>query len=250
MFDILTTSQLATFCAVLVIAYIVFGVAGFGGALVATPLLAHFLPLATIIPLFAGIDLFASVSNVIRDGTSADRKELSRLVPLMLIGIAFGVEVLLSAPPQVMLLLLGIFSVTYTGSQLLGLIRPRKFPDWSVVPFGLIGGVTGALFGSGGFIYAIFLAQRTKDQQSLRVTMTSIIAISTFTRVGFFAAQGVYADTKLRWLMLLAVPAMLVGVNVGRTLSIRLPQKQFRIFMNVLVCCSGIVLLIRWASGH
>jgi uncharacterized membrane protein YfcA len=37
----------------LVVAYIIFGIAGFGTALVAAPVLAHALPIASVVPLSA-----------------------------------------------------------------------------------------------------------------------------------------------------------------------------------------------------
>ena len=46
-------------------AYIVFGIAGFGTALVAGPVLIHFMPLATLIPLLVVLDFIAAFGNLL-----------------------------------------------------------------------------------------------------------------------------------------------------------------------------------------
>lgn len=80
----------------LLCAYIIFGIAGFGTALVASPMLALFIPIAKIVPLLALMDLFAALINVSRDGHNADRAELRRLVPVMILGSLVGAAILLT----------------------------------------------------------------------------------------------------------------------------------------------------------
>ncbi len=46
-------------------AYIVFGIAGFGTALVAGPVLIHFMPLSRIIPLLVLLDFVAAFGNLL-----------------------------------------------------------------------------------------------------------------------------------------------------------------------------------------
>ena len=47
----------------LVVAYIIFGIAGFGTALVAAPVLAHAMPIASVVPLLALLDFGAATLN-------------------------------------------------------------------------------------------------------------------------------------------------------------------------------------------
>ncbi|WP_172705825.1 TSUP family transporter, partial [Variovorax paradoxus] len=108
-----TPLQLLAICAGIVAAYVIFGIAGFGTALVAGPVLAQFVPVATVVPLLALLDFVAAVVNVSRDAGAADRAELRRLVPLMAFGSLVGAALLLLGRPQAMLLALGIFAVAY-----------------------------------------------------------------------------------------------------------------------------------------
>ncbi|PRP72081.1 permease [Chromobacterium amazonense] len=230
------------------IAYVIFGVAGFGTALVASPVLANFIPVPQIVPLLALMDMFAALSNIAKDGRKADVAELKRLIPLMVAGSLIGAAILLKTRPDVLLLALGVFVVAYSLYSLSGLSPNRQFHPRAAAPFGLIGGVFSALFGSGGFIYAIYLSGRIERKEHLRITQTTLIGLSTLTRVVLFAIAGVYMDSSLLLLALILAPAMLCGVFVGRHITLRLTREQFIRVINTVVLFSGIFLLARYFS--
>lgn len=230
----------------LLFAYIVFGIAGFGTALIASPVLALYIPIAKIVPLLALMDLCAALANISRDGRNADWGELRRLIPLMVIGSLIGAAVLLTTRPDRLLLALGIFVVCYSTYALSGLKPARTFSPTLAIPFGAVGGVFSALFGSGGFIYAIYLGGRLKDKNAMRMTQTTLIGLSTLTRVVLFALAGVYLDSSLLWLALFLVPGMLIGVAVGRRLTLKMSREQFLKFINLVVLASGLMLIIRY----
>lgn len=94
-----------------VIAYLIFGVAGFGAALISTPVLAHGLPVATIVPLLALLDCVASTINGVRQSDRLAKDEIIWLVPLMVVGSVAGIYLLLVIPPRPMMLALGVFVV-------------------------------------------------------------------------------------------------------------------------------------------
>lgn len=229
-------------------AYVVFGIAGFGTALIASPILALFIPISKIVPLLALMDLSAALVNISRDGSKADWTELKRLVPLMVIGSLIGAAILLKAKPDVLLLALGVFVVGYCIYSLSGLQTNRNFSSILSIPFGAVGGVFSALFGSGGFIYAIYLGGRLRDPDALRITQTTLIGLSTLTRVGLFLIAGVYLDPSLLLLALLLAPSMLVGITVGRRLTLNMPRERFIKIINVVVLASGLMLIFRYFS--
>ncbi|WP_277962872.1 sulfite exporter TauE/SafE family protein [Pseudomonas sp. RIT-To-2] len=234
--------------AALLCAYIIFGIAGFGTALIASPVLVLYIPIAKIVPLLALMDLCAALVNVSRDGRKADWRELRRLVPLMVVGSLIGAAILLKARPDILLLALGIFVVGYSLYSLSGLKPDRTFSPASAIPFGSVGGVFSALFGSGGFIYAIYLSGRIKDKNAMRITQTTLIGLSTLTRVVLFALAGVYLDSSLLWLALFLAPGMLLGTAIGRRLTLKMSREQFLKLINVVVLASGVALIIRYFS--
>ena len=97
----------------LIAAYIIFGIAGFGTALIAAPLLAHVMPVTAIVPLLAILDCLAAIAMGVRLGDKVAKDELVRLVPLMIVGSLIGTYLLLIIPPRPMMLALGVFVVAY-----------------------------------------------------------------------------------------------------------------------------------------
>lgn len=163
--ETLTLSSYLVLAVTLLVAYVIFGIAGFGTALVASPVMALYIPVAQIVPLLALLDMCAAIINVSRDGRNAQWSELKRLVPLMIIGSLLGAAILLKTRPEILLLALGIFVVVYALYSLSGLKPARQFSPRAAVPFGLVGGIFSALFGSGGFIYAIYLSGRVEKKR-------------------------------------------------------------------------------------
>ena len=94
---------------VIVAAYLVFGIAGFGTALISAPLLAHAVPVGRLIPVLALLDFVAAVTNVIKDRHKADYREVSLLIPCMVMGSLAGAWLLLTLQPRILLLALGSF---------------------------------------------------------------------------------------------------------------------------------------------
>lgn len=194
------------------------------------------------------MDLCAAVINVSRDSSKADWSELKRLVPLMVVGSLIGATLLLNAKPDVLLLALGVFVVGYCIYSLRRRQTNRQFSPMLSIPFGAVGGVFSALFGSGGFIYAIYLGGRLRDPDALRITQTTLIGLSTLTRVGLFVIAGVYLDPSLLLLALVLAPGMLIGIAVGRRLTLNMSRERFIKLVNVVVLASGLMLIIRYFS--
>lgn len=230
----------------LLCAYIIFGIAGFGTALIASPVLAMFIPVAKIVPLLALMDLFAAVINVVRDGRKADWNELRRLVPMMILGSLVGAAILLTTRPEFLLPALGLFVIGYSLYSLSGLTPDRAFSHTAAYPFGSVGGVFSALFGSGGFIYAIYLSGRLANKEAMRITQTTLIGLSTLTRVVLFSLAGVYLDISLLWLALVLAPGMLIGIALGRRLTLNMSRDQFLKLIHLVVLASGLALIVRY----
>jgi uncharacterized membrane protein YfcA len=61
----------------LVVAYVIFGIAGFGTALVAAPVLAHTMPIASVVPLLALLDFARRRSTASSSATRSRRPSSS-----------------------------------------------------------------------------------------------------------------------------------------------------------------------------
>lgn len=225
--------------------YLVFGVVGFGTTLVAAPLLAHALPLSTIIPALALTDMVAAQSNGWKLNAFIDRAEFKRLILPMLAGSALGVTILLGVALRWLMLALGVFVVLYALHGLRPRAQPRQWsPRWAWV-FGAAGGVLSALFGAGGWVYSIYLTGRLDDPMRIRATQTSVLMVSSFMRVCLFLIAGRYFDTSLLWLAAMWLPAMLIGLLVGNRIAMRLDRNRFLRTLHAALLLTGASLTIR-----
>lgn len=233
----------------LVAAYIIFGIAGFGTALVAAPVLAHVMPVSAIVPLLAILDCLAAISMGVRLGNKVAKDELIRLVPLMIVGSIIGTGLLLIIPPRPMMLALGIFIVAYALYSLWAPPPAGAIGRAWVLLFGPVGGIFGAMFGSGGFIYAMYLGRRLSDKDAIRATQSALIGLSTFTRVIVFAGAGLYRDWSLLVLAACLVPAMAAGIYAGHHVTLRLTREQFLRVLYFVLIGTGATLIVRMLAG-
>lgn len=230
-------------------AYLVFAIAGFGTALVAGPVLIHFMPLSRIIPLLVMLDFLAAFSHLLPSRQSVVRSELLRMVPCMAVGCTLGVLFLLNLKSDVLLLLMGLFLIGYSIYSLAVKVRPAQLSAGWSIPMGTVGGLFGALFGSGGFLYAIYLNGRLTDKTQARATQNALISCSTIVRLSLFVITGVYAQISLLLLAVCLLPAMIVGSWVGRHLVVRLSREMFVRLVTWMVLISGITLIARYLAG-
>lgn len=232
----------------LVVAYTVFGMVGFGTTLVSAPILAHVLPLSTVVPALALSDFIASLTNGFRLGAHVQRAELLRLVPPMVVGSALGAWLLFAVPVKTMMLLLGVFVVLYALNGL----RPKQpapplSPSWAWW-FGGAGGVLSALFGAGGWVYSIYLVRRLDDPQQVRATQTAVLMVSSTIRVGLFLITGTYFYTLLLLLVLAVLPAMWLGLYLGHRINLKLDRQRFLLVLYGVLLLTGSSLLWRALS--
>lgn len=230
------------------LAYIVFGIAGFGTALVAGPILIQFMPLSKIIPLLVLLDFVAAFGNWLPSRRDVAKSELLRLLPCMAVGCTLGVVFLLNLKSDLLLLLMGLFISTYAVYSLAVKTRPAQMAAGWSVPMGTVGGLFGALFGSGGFLYALYLNSRL-PKEAARATQSALISCSTVVRLSLFLVAGVYAEWPLLVLAVCLLPAMVLGLWVGRRLTLRLSREAFVRMVTWLVLASGVALIGRYLSA-
>jgi uncharacterized membrane protein YfcA len=241
----LGAAGLAAIPLIVLAAYTVFGLTGFGSSIIAAPLLAHLFPLSFVVPLQLTLDFTAAVTLGTRVRAQVDRKELAWLLPFMLLGIALGVTLLVNLPRRATLAALGAFVLTY---GLVGLFVRAPRVAWGRgwgVPVATFGGVVSALFGTGGPVYVIYLSRRIADPGVLRATITAVILLSAIARLVLFAIAGLLAQPGLLALAALLVPVMAGGVALGARLHRRLAPARVRKAVQGLLVASGLSLVVR-----
>jgi uncharacterized membrane protein YfcA len=151
--------------------YLIFACTGFGASLITVPVLAHFLPVPFVLAVSVLLDVAASLAVGARFRRDADRSELAWLAPFAVLGNILGVTLLVGLPRRASIAGLGAFCLAYGFWSLARASRTTVASrGWAPVA-GLAGGITGALFGSGGPPYVIYLTRRLGEPERLRATI-------------------------------------------------------------------------------
>lgn len=229
--------------AVLFFAYLVRGVAGFGSALIAVPMLALILPLTIVVPLVVFLDYLGSASQGMNNRESIRWKEILPLLPFTLIGVAVSLYVMDSVKPEMLSLALGGFVIIFAVYQLLP-TNPGQASRKISAPTGFLGGFVGTLFGTGGPFYVIYLNLRHLDKTSFRATFAAVFLIDGAMRLGGYAIKGFYTMEMLAY-MALAVPVAGLGLFFGGKIHTALGRDTFVRLISVLLLGSGTALLMK-----
>ena len=241
----MSTEHLVFASITLLVAYFIRGVSGFGSGLIAIPVLALWLPLTFVVPLMLLLDFSASILLSGVNLRQVNWREVRTLIPLSIIGIALGTYLLTSMPLQPMLITLAIFVAIFGIRSLLNLQGDNVISRWWAIPAGLSGGTIGALFGTGGPPYIIYLGHRISDKTALRATFSGLILVEGTLRISSFAYAGLFSDTRLLWSYLVAMPIVAIGLTLGNRAHIGLTREQMMRIIGILLLGSSVSLLFK-----
>ncbi|HEX6004802.1 MAG TPA: sulfite exporter TauE/SafE family protein [Burkholderiales bacterium] len=225
-------------------ANVVFGITGFGLGLITIPLLAHLFPVKFVIPMIVLLDVVASLRQATKLRGGVFRGELIPLLPFMLAGMVAGAFLLVRLPAEVLLLALGVFVFAYGCYYVLRRGSSFRLARWSVVPIGLFGGTTSAVFGIGAPLYIMYLNGRGATPDHIRATMPVIFCFTTVGRIILFVVAGLFTGEMLLTAALLA-PMMLLGLYVGNRLHVNLSRETMVRIIGALLVASGASLVVR-----
>lgn len=231
---------------VLLLAYFVRGISGFGSGLIAVPLLALRFPLQEVVPFMLIADFSASALVGGVTFKHVDWPEIRRLLPLSLIGVVAGASLLVSLSPTILLTVLALFILAFALRSLL--LRPGTFQPISThwaYPAALTGGAVGALFGTGGPPYVIYLSHRIKDKSILRATLTGLFFMEGLIRIVTFLIIGLLHGSEVWLNCLFAAPIILSALYAGSHVHARLSNSQMAQLIGVLLLVSSASLLLK-----
>lgn len=231
--------------AVIAAGYTVLGVTGFGSALLIVLVLAHWLPLAEVVPAILLLDVFACVLLGALSFRSVAWRELAALVPGMLAGAAVGVILPSHVPASLLLGVLGALILLFALRGLLLARLPVLATRRLAAPAGLAAGMIETLFGVAGPVVVMYLGGRLGDPAVMRPTIAvAIVAASTTALV----AIGTHSPMPSGdWIALLGAGAAIVPVALwaGSRIARRLRPAAVVRLIHLLLLASGGSLLAR-----
>jgi uncharacterized protein len=237
--------ELAALGAIAFAGALVFGLTGFGSALITIPLASHLVPLPFALALFALADLVSAFGVGLENPRNAVRAEWTRLVPMILAGTAVGVTALVNLPRAVGMLLLGVFVLSFALYSLMRRPGSRVISARWAWLAGFAGGITSSLFGAGGPPYAIYLSQRGLTKEQFRATLGFATMTSISLRVAAFLVTGLLLDARVWIAAAVAAPCAFAGIAVSRRVFRLISRDALLRAVTVMLLASGASLVVR-----
>jgi hypothetical protein len=241
----ISPADVAALAAIAFLGATIFGITGFGAALVTIPLSTWIVPLPFALAMFSLLDLANTLRFGLADPKNALRAEWGRMAPMILAGTVAGVTALVNLPRQAATLALGAFVTAVALSTLArgGAVR-QVGRGWAWVA-GLAGGITSTLFGAGGPPYAIYLSRRGLSNAQYRATLGRCTTISISLRVATFLVIGLLLDADVWLTALAALPAALAGMMLAARVFRAMSRDLLMRAVGLMLAASGVSLVWR-----
>jgi uncharacterized membrane protein YfcA len=232
---------------ILMSAYFIRGITGFGSALISVPLLALSQPLQFAVPLVLALDFTASVVLGGVNRKQAAWPEIKMLLPFGMVGALLGAYALITLPTGPVLLTLGAFTMFFGFRNIFGLTPAHKLSRVWAGPAGLLGGATGALFGASGPPYIMYLTRRLLDKGQVRATFSWLFAIDGGFRLIIFLFAGLLLESKLQIAYALGLLPMAAGLYIGNKVHLDMTSEGMLRVVGALLVVSGAMLFLKAA---
>ncbi len=239
----LTIVQLITGFIILIAAFTVRGITGFGSGLIAIPLLALMLPVSVAVPLVGFLDYTAALAHGLKLRSDIRWKLILPLLPFSLSGVFLALYLFNTLDAQLLKQFLGGFIISYALYTLLT-VKPHTHNSvfWAI-PGGTLGGLFSTLFGTGGPFYVIYLQLQGLGKTTFRATIATIFFLDGTTRIVAYSFNGFYSiDTIV--LIAVSLPIMAVGMTIGGHIHSNISHQTIQKGVGILLLFSGSALLL------
>ena len=230
------------------LAFSVEAATGFGATVIAVALGVHLFPLAELLPVIVPLGLVLSASIAWRERAHTDRRLLlRRILPLMIVGLAFGLAIFESASNTALQRVFGGFIVVVAALELWR-TRAAAPPAPALPPAlnaaALLGaGVIHGLFSSGGPLLVYALGRAPVAKRAFRATLSTVWVVMATALTIAYALRGHVDGGTLKATAAL-LPVLGIAFVAGNWLHGRLDELRFRKFVYVLLLAAGLTSLL------
>ncbi|MGH7940285.1 MAG: sulfite exporter TauE/SafE family protein [Limisphaerales bacterium] len=230
---------------VIFIATLIRSAFGFGEALISVPLLAMRMPLKTAAPLAVMLSITVAAVIVVQDWKQVHARSAAWLLLATLFGIPPGLMLLCCPQQQMVRLILALVIVLFA---LYSLARPplrlrTDHKTWLAI-CGFFAGILGGAYGMNGPPLAIYGTMRGWSPQQFRATLQGYFLPASLLGMAGYLVKGLWSHDCARY-YLVALPAAIPAIWLGRLANRRLPTGQFRKYVYAGLIIIGVVLAIQ-----
>lgn len=224
------------------------GLAGFGTALISLGIWLQIMPPLQAVSIVAVMSVISGLQGVwlVRRDIAARPARFARFLIPGLIGLPLGIAALNAIDADALKGVIAGFMLLYGGffcfrRKLPKLQRPMPLLDGGV---GFLGGVLGGAASLSGALPTMFCALRGWNKGETRAVLQPYNVVILGVAVLSYAWQGHY-DRDTLVLMLYALPATMIGAQIGLWVFRRLSDGQFQRLLIWTMFSAGLMLTIK-----
>lgn len=260
--------QILLFAIIVMVAYLIEGVIGFGGTIIAIPLASAVVGLKSTVPVLTIVVLIASTIIAIRDIKFINKKEFLKISTLMMVGLPIGMWLFESIPEKPLKIALGIFMVIIGIKGLYEEKRKSNNLEEIVVEIEtnlnkdcisieettskrlnifqnftiFCGGVLHGAFTCGGPFIVVYATKNIKDKTSFRATLCALWASLNLVMVGI----DIYTNEITKDIIKLSFITMIfvfIAIIVSNIIHKKINSDSFTTFVYIALIVSGILMI-------
>lgn len=230
---------------IVLVGHFIKGFSGFASALFAIPLLALFLDIRLVVPVFLLFDFIAGVILTIQNRRLIAWRSALLLLSGLAIGTAVGTYFLVSFGNEELKRVFGVVIILFALKILIWdneSIRKEISKVWAPVS-GFVGGCTGGMFGLNGPPLVLYLTHRLKDKQIFRATLYGIFFVDACYRLILYSLSSLITLEVIRFALFLT-PFLLCGIFLGSKMHARIHESTFKKTIALILIVTGAVLTV------
>ena len=235
------------FAVIQCLAILVGSVVGFGGGLVAIPLLALFFEPRLVVPAFALVGFLINLMLVAESRQHLHFSKIKYLIVGGVLGIPIGAFALAQSPTDIIKVVISIVTLIFALLFLLKVKIPVKTNRFIQSVVGFLGGILGGGIAQAGPPVVIYGLGLNWPKNIFRTSLLAyFLALSVVVNIAYLYF-GLFGSTNLRFALWSVIPAVLTG-HIGIKIKNKIPENSFRtivLFVLIVVAMLGITQLLR-----
>lgn len=243
----MTSIEIAAIVIAVLVAATVQNAAGFGFALMCVPLMAVFVDTHVAVVISTILGMGSSTTQAWLGRRDTDRVVARRMTLAALLGMPLGLLVFVLVDENVLKLIVGA-CVLVIVVLLARRIDLRHVGPHFDLAAGAVSGVLATSVSTNGPPLVFALQARHVSPAVFRPTINTVFAVSAGVSLVLYVVAGkVTGDVLLG--VLVALPALVLGIWAGLVLRPRLDGERFRIAVLVLLAAAGASAVVAAVSG-
>jgi uncharacterized membrane protein YfcA len=216
---------------------------GFGGALFSMPLLTLVVGIEVATPLYGLVGWTTALVVMSTSWRAAKLQLVWRFIVATLVGIPMGVWLVRTLPAEWLVKGLGIFLIAFGIYRLLALPVPVLQRLTWAYPFGLVTGILGGAYNTGGPPLVIYATMNRWPPETFRATLQSCFLVTGLGILTSHGLGGLWTGQVLR-LFALSIPVVFPAIVLGGWLNRRMSMQRFERFLFLILIVLGGMLLV------